>query len=241
MGINLYFRLLQPYFNATIVLFCLSISSSLMATNTMNVDSLRNKSSHVSSKSKGKLVATKKKTNSKTKSKTTKKTSNIHKSKAKTSPNRILVADTKLDSVSTLSFMTIREKILTEARSMIGIKYKSGGKTPNGFDCSGFVIHVLGRFDYQMSACSADQSKCGKSIKPQEAKPGDLIFFGNKNRVHHVGIITEIDAKKMMMIHSSSSRGVVEEDIMKSDYWLKRIRIIRDLESIPRQKGLTMN
>ncbi len=74
MGINLYFRLLQPYFNATIVLFCLSISSSLMATNTMNVDSLRNKSSHVSSKSKGKLVATKKKTNSKTKSKTTKKT-----------------------------------------------------------------------------------------------------------------------------------------------------------------------
>ncbi|MBK9270535.1 MAG: C40 family peptidase [Saprospiraceae bacterium] len=154
---------------------------------------------------------------------------------------RILVADTRLDSVLSPPVQTIREKIIREARSLLGTRYKPAGKTPAGFDCSGFVIHVLSRFDFQMAACSADQSKCGRKILAAEAKPGDLIFFGSKDRIHHVGILTEIDDRKMMMIHSSSSKGVIEEDILKSDYWLKRIKMIRDLDSFTRQKGITMN
>jgi len=92
-----------------------------------------------------------------------------------------------------------------------------------------------------MASCSADQSKCGRNIKLDFAKPGDLIYFGTKGRINHVGIITENSKNKLMIIHSSSSQGVVEENILQYDYWLKRIRMAKDLNSFPREKSISLN
>ena len=134
-----------------------------------------------------------------------------------------------------------RNEVLSVARSLKGKKYKSGGKNPKGFDCSGFVIYVLDKAGIQMASCSADQSKCGRTIKVDNAKPGDLIYFGTKGRINHVGIITENSKNKLMIIHSSSSQGVVEENILQYDYWLKRIRMAKDLNSFPREKPISLN
>ncbi|MBK7302257.1 MAG: C40 family peptidase [Saprospiraceae bacterium] len=134
-----------------------------------------------------------------------------------------------------------RNEVLSVARSLKGKKYKSGGKNPKGFDCSGFVIYVLDKVGVQMASCSADQSKCGRTIKVDNAKPGDLIYFGTKGRINHVGIITENSKNKLMIIHSSSSQGVVEENILQYDYWLKRIRMAKDLNSFPREKSISLN
>jgi len=135
----------------------------------------------------------------------------------------------------------LREKTVATAREYLGTRYKAGGKTPKGFDCSGFVIHVMGRMEIQMAACSADQAKCGKEVELDRARPGDLIYFGSKSRVNHVGILTEVSKNKLMMIHSSSSHGVIEENVLQSDYWLRRIRVVRDLSSFPRHKAVSMN
>ena len=137
--------------------------------------------------------------------------------------------------------LVLREKTVATAREYLGTRYKTGGKTPKGFDCSGFVIHVMGRMEIQMAACSADQAKCGKEVELDRARPGDLIYFGSKSRVNHVGILTEVSKNKLMMIHSSSSHGVIEENVLQSDYWLRRIRVVRDLSSFPRHKAVSMN
>jgi cell wall-associated NlpC family hydrolase len=134
-----------------------------------------------------------------------------------------------------------RNEVLSVARSLKGKKYKSGGKNPKGFDCSGFVIYVMNQVGVQMASCSADQSKCGRNVKLDLAKPGDLIYFGTKGRINHVGIITENSKNKLMIIHSSSSQGVVEENILQYDYWLKRIRMAKDLNSFPREKSISLN
>ena len=70
----------------------------------------------------------------------------------------------------------------------------------------------------------------GKSISLKKTKKGDLVFFAfgkSKRKVTHVGLIsknnnpTDID-----FIHASSSRGVVETQLIK-EYYIKRIRKIK--------------
>lgn len=171
--------------------------------------------------------------NAKTKSGSTKKSSVVEKNLPDSANKRILVADARLDS-NLIKDEGLRWNVLTLARSYLGTPYRSGGKTPAGFDCSGFMIYITRKQGISLASCSADQSKCGKTIPLNEAKPGDLIYFGSGQRVSHVGMITESGPQKLMVIHSSSSKGVIEEDILKSDYWLRRIQKVKDLNGFPR-------
>ncbi|MEP7196257.1 MAG: C40 family peptidase [Saprospiraceae bacterium] len=141
----------------------------------------------------------------------------------------------KKDSVKTTNDTSneqrLRMEVVRYARNFLDKPYKQGGRNEKGFDCSGFVCYVLKHFDITMEASSQDQAKEGKNLNINELKPGDLIYFGDKKRIHHVGIITERRKNSLMIIHSTSSKGVIEEDILKSDYWLKRIRFFKELKS----------
>ncbi len=134
-------------------------------------------------------------------------------------------------ATETNTIKEIRQELINYSRGLIGCKYKTEGKSKSGFDCSGFVIHVYREFKIPMAASANQQVKQGKEIPLKEAEAGDLIFFGSKNNMSHVGIITLNQTKKLMLIHSTSSRGVIEEDILKSDYWLRRIQKVVSLES----------
>lgn len=129
-----------------------------------------------------------------------------------------------------------RQKIVTFAKSHRGVAYKYGGKTPeSGFDCSGLVYYAFKHYDHGMVAGSANQAKLGIRIPIKEAQPGDLLFFGNNQRVSHVGIVSFHDGKTLKMVHSSSSRGVVEDEIYSSTYWKSRFlyakNVISDIPS----------
>lgn len=125
---------------------------------------------------------------------------------------------------------TLRTDMLNYARNFIGTPYRSGGLSPkNGFDCSGFVTYVMQPFDIKMSRSSADMGREGFPVSLDEARPGDLIFFSRSGRVHHVGMVSSNKNGRLMMIHSSTSKGVVEEDVMESDYWRSRLAFVRDM------------
>ena len=125
-----------------------------------------------------------------------------------------------------------RNRIVDFARKFKGRKYQYGGKTPeSGFDCSGLVYYTFRHFNYGMVAGSANQAKLGRRISIKEAVPGDLLFFGNNQRVSHVGIVSFHDGNELRMVHSSSSRGVVEEDILSSTYWKSRFLYARNVVS----------
>ena len=147
---------------------------------------------------------------------------------SKASPSKSKSRTTSLARAELLE----RQRIVDFAARFKGTRYNYGGKKPeNGFDCSGLVYYTFRNFNYGMVAGSANQAKLGKRIKASEANPGDLLFFGNNQRVSHVGIVSYNDSKSLKMIHSSSTRGVIEEDINASTYWKSRFLYARNVIS----------
>ncbi len=123
-----------------------------------------------------------------------------------------------------------RTKIVSTAKKYIGKSYVYGGKKPStGFDCSGFTAHVYKNNGVDISGPSHQQAKKGKRKSMRELELGDLVFFGKNNKVSHVAIVADVERNKIKVIHSTSSRGVVIDDISSSDYWKKRYLFGRDV------------
>jgi len=124
-----------------------------------------------------------------------------------------------------------RQELVDYAKTLIGIKYKWGGETTKGFDCSGFVKYVYNHFGISIERKSRDQAKGGKAIKKSELKPGDLVFFdtnddnGKLNDISHVGIYIG-DGK---FIHASTElKKAITIESMSSSYYSKRYMRARD-------------
>lgn len=119
-----------------------------------------------------------------------------------------------------------REEISIEAMSLIGIPYRWGGNTPNsGFDCSGLVRYVVGRAaDIDLPRTTADMSRRGEPVEPDEIAPGDLIFFNTTGRAHsHVGIYVG----KLRFVNAPSTGGTVRLDYLTNPYWARHFDGIR--------------
>lgn len=124
-----------------------------------------------------------------------------------------------------------RKSIIVEAKKYKGIPYVYGGKTPKGFDCSGFTSYVYAKKGVKLQGSSRDQATLGKKISLKNVKPGDLLFFGNSKGVSHVGMISNVGPELIEIIHSTKSRGVVQENIFNSTYWKKKFLFARDILS----------
>jgi len=101
--------------------------------------------------------------------------------------------------------------LIENATDNIGVKYKAGGTTKSGFDCSGLVFTSFESENIKLPRSSYEQSKVGKIINIDDAKKGDLIFFKtNKSKqINHVGLITEVKSDEIQFVHSSTSKGVI--------------------------------
>jgi len=122
-----------------------------------------------------------------------------------------------------------RDRIIDVANKYIGTKYVYGGKDGRGFDCSGFVTRVFFENKIDIRGSSSSLSKQGKGKTIQDARMGDLVFFKKGERVNHVALISEISKNELWVIHSTSSRGVIKENIMASPYWSTKKYFIKDL------------
>jgi len=115
------------------------------------------------------------------------------------------------------------EVVVNEAKKYLGTKYKYGGLDKRGLDCSGLIYVVYKDMGKPMPRVSSEQAKKGKAVFIGQLQPGDLIFFGAKKgskKISHAGIVTYSDGKVVKMIHSSSSRGVIEVDV--ANYWIDK-------------------
>lgn len=130
--------------------------------------------------------------------------------------------------------MAFRKDIVAYAARYEGSKYTPAGKQPNtGFDCSGFTSYVFDHFDISLSPAAREQVKQGKSKSIKDAQPGDLIFYRRSARepIFHVSVVKSNNGKSLYVIHSTTSRGVIEEDVLNSTYWKKYIDSVRDVVS----------
>ena len=75
------------------------------------------------------------------------------------------------------------------AMSLRGVRYRFGGATPAGFDCSGLVFYAHRHFGLEVPRTSSSQAEEAGEIKPRKLRRGDLVFFKiDSGKVNHVGI-----------------------------------------------------
>ncbi|MFK7770558.1 MAG: C40 family peptidase [Saprospiraceae bacterium] len=125
-----------------------------------------------------------------------------------------------------------REEIARLATQLIDVKYRSAGRSPEtGFDCSGFTSYVMKKNGIKIPSHSSAQLKKGISQTIENAQVGDLIFFKRPTAKFpfHVAMIYQNINGQIKIIHSTSSQGVVINDLSKSKYWNSKIWKVKDV------------
>jgi cell wall-associated NlpC family hydrolase len=115
-------------------------------------------------------------------------------------------------------------RVLATADRNLGTRYRYGGSTPAGFDCSGFVQYVFRRNGVELPRTSRQQATAGRALaaRVDSLRPGDLMLFSSKGvRIDHVAIYVGNNR----MLHSSAGAGkVVYDDLttLRGKWYLAR-------------------
>lgn len=122
--------------------------------------------------------------------------------------------------------------LIEKATDNIGVRYKAGGTSKSGYDCSGLVFTTFQSENITLPRSSYDQAKIGKVIKFNDAKKGDLIFFktNRSKQINHVGLITEVNSSEIKFVHSSTSKGVIISSTKEAYYQNSFVQINRIVE-----------
>lgn len=107
------------------------------------------------------------------------------------------------------------QAVVDYAKQFIGTPYVYGGSSPSGFDCSGFVKYVYSTFGVTLTRTSYSQVNEGTYVARKDLQPGDLVFFGSKGNVHHVGIYVSDGT----FIHAPKPGKTVRIETLNSGYY----------------------
>lgn len=135
--------------------------------------------------------------------------------KAPKRSTRTVATNTQSDSGG-----TTRAAIVRTASRFQGVRYRWGGSSRSGFDCSGFTRYIFRhKAGVELPHSASAQFRMGKRVPRDQLKPGDLVFFQTYRRgASHVGIY--IGNGKF--IHASSARGRVRVDSLNEGYYRQR-------------------
>jgi cell wall-associated NlpC family hydrolase len=132
---------------------------------------------------------------------------------------------THLNNKVVSSSETTKHALYEQFYEWQNVRYRYGGLSKKGIDCSGFVyLTYKFKLGQELPRTARLQAELGREIGRNELKAGDLVFFKTSITNWHVGIFLE----QNKFLHVSTSKGVI---ISKLDnvYWnskyMKSIRI----------------
>jgi len=98
------------------------------------------------------------------------------------------------------------DRLREVAESYLGVRYRFGGQSRKGMDCSGFVRQVFKQaMDIDLPHHSAAMARHGEAVDRSDLRPGDIVLFKDFFYITHSGIYMGDG----WFIHSQTSRGVV--------------------------------
>lgn len=124
-------------------------------------------------------------------------------------------------SIDNSAHLSKADQIINTALTFSGVRYKFGGTTTKGMDCSGLLYVSFGEHNIQLPRTSYHMAEEGERIKVRDVQKGDLLFFktsrGSK-RINHVGMVVGITNNEITFIHASTSRGVTVSSL-RDGFW----------------------
>lgn len=121
-------------------------------------------------------------------------------------------------ATAALPVYEVKSRILDQYADWKGVRYRLGGASKKGVDCSAFVqITFREQFGLNLPRTTLGLRNQGKSIAKSQLTTGDLVLFNIGKGTRHVGIYLGND----QFVHASSSRGVMISNL-KDSYWTKR-------------------
>ncbi len=121
--------------------------------------------------------------------------------------------------------------VLQKALALLGTPYRWGGTSPEkGFDCSGLVGYVFqNALGIELPRISREMARNGEAVKDTASmNAGDLVFFGRRGRVDHVGIYLG----EGRFVHAPRTGRTVSVSRMDSGYWANKFMEARRVEGI---------
>ncbi|MDU8924436.1 NlpC/P60 family protein [Pasteurellaceae bacterium LIM206] len=123
--------------------------------------------------------------------------------------------DVRSATLSSSHFSPVQDKKLAKVYNQwAGTRYRLGGTTAKGIDCSAFMQETFASaFGISLPRSTSEQRYVGKRIQKQELRKGDLVFF-RSNR--HVGVYMGNN----QFMHASTREGVTISSLDES-YWAR--------------------
>ena len=109
------------------------------------------------------------------------------------------------------------EQAAIVAVRQVGVPYRYGGSTVNGFDCSGLVQYAYAKAGKSIPRTTSDQWRQMSPVSGSNLKVGDLLFFRIDGRISHVGLY--LGSRRF--VHAPSSGREVTIAELDSDYYRK--------------------
>ncbi len=131
-----------------------------------------------------------------------------------------------IEHISTVQFkyammMDVNVETLTDASlynfidDWSGTRYRLGGSTKRGIDCSAFTSTLLmAVYSLTVPRTAREQYSATKRISKDELTEGDLVFFNTTGGVSHVGLYLS----NGYFVHSCCSEGVAINNLDDSYY-----------------------
>ncbi len=106
------------------------------------------------------------------------------------------------------------------AERQLGVRYRYGGTSPSsGFDCSGLVHYSFSQAGVTVPRTSREQFRTARKIALNDARPGDIVFFQDQEKLSHVGIYLGGDR----FVHAPSSGKTVSIARIDTPYYQQHL------------------
>ena len=112
---------------------------------------------------------------------------------------------------------SVKKALYSQYQEWRSVKYRYGGLSKKGVDCSGFVyLTYQSKFGIKLPRTTAQQARAGGEVRQHNLRAGDLVFFKTGMSAKHVGIYLE----NRKFVHASTSKGVMISSL--DDYYWSR-------------------